>query len=301
MAILNSELTGDFDGSEDLPEDLAELERFVIENEELLQLEQRIGRFNIFDSLGIVRTEIRHSNFLAWLLDPNDSHGQGSLFLNAILMDLLRQSPLPLRPFSPIELDGAEMRGVKVRREYRNIDILIECDEPRFVVAIENKIDSREHSDQLSRYKKTIKELFGAVPALFVYLTREGEEPSDGDWTPYTYRDIHQTLHRVRAANERSIGVDVLTFLDHYLDLVGSRLMDDPNIDDLCQMIYKNHRRAIDLIIERIGPSGSEAVIAIADEIKNSPSWKLLNSGPSYVRAIPIAWDKLLPPLSLNI
>lgn len=191
-----SELSGDSEQAENLAQDMTDLERFVVENDELLQLEQLIGRFNIFDSLGIVRAEIRHSNFLAWLLDPNESHGQGSLFLNAVLMDLLRQSPPALRPFSPIQLDGAEISGVQVRREYYNIDILIECDEPRFVIVIENKIDSREHSNQLGRYRKTVKELFGDVPVQFVYLTREGDEPSDQGWTTYTYRDIYQTLTR---------------------------------------------------------------------------------------------------------
>lgn len=32
---------------------LAALERFVVENDELLELEARIGRFNIFDALRI--------------------------------------------------------------------------------------------------------------------------------------------------------------------------------------------------------------------------------------------------------
>jgi hypothetical protein len=61
--------------------DLEVLERFVVDNDDLSELEIRIGRFNIFDALSIARTEIRHSNFLAWLLDPSESHGQGPLFL----------------------------------------------------------------------------------------------------------------------------------------------------------------------------------------------------------------------------
>ncbi len=61
--------------------DLQALERFVAENDDLLKLEEQIGRFNIFDALGIARVEIRHSNFLAWLLTPGESHGQGDLFL----------------------------------------------------------------------------------------------------------------------------------------------------------------------------------------------------------------------------
>lgn len=277
--------------------DQSALERFVVENNELLRLEELIGRFNIFDALGIVRAEIRHSNFLAWLLDPSESHGQGSLFLSAILMDLLGQCPADLRPFSPIHLDGAELRGVRVLREHHNIDILIECSQPRFVIAIENKIDSGEHSDQLDRYTKTVEELFGQVRALFVFLTREGDEPSDAAWTTYTYRDIHSTLARVRKVNEASIGDDVLTFLDHYLNMIGSRFMDDPTIDELCQTIYKNHRQAIDLIFDRIGLAGSETINAIAEDISTLPGWMVSYRGPTYLEIIPSAWEKMLPPV----
>jgi hypothetical protein len=58
--------------------ELEALERFVVENDDLLELEATIGRFNIFDALRIDRAEIRHSNFLAWLLTPSESHGQGA-------------------------------------------------------------------------------------------------------------------------------------------------------------------------------------------------------------------------------
>jgi hypothetical protein len=33
--------------------------------------------------------EIRHSNFLAWLLNPNESHGIGDLFLTQFLRDIV--------------------------------------------------------------------------------------------------------------------------------------------------------------------------------------------------------------------
>ncbi len=229
-------------GESESTTDLQTLEQFVVENDELLQLEERIGRFNIFDALGIVNAEIRHSNFLAWLLDPNESHGQGPLFLKAVLMDLLRQSPPKLRPFSPVKLDGAELRGVDVRREWRNIDILIKCEDPAFVIAIENKVGSKEHSKQLDRYRETVNREYGDIQRQFVFLTRDDDEPTDPGWTVYTYEDIHRVLRRVRNANVASIGDDVLAFLDHYIRLIGSRFMDDPKLDELCQTIYKNHR-----------------------------------------------------------
>src|SRR5438093_10084008 len=124
---------------EENSDSLEALERFVVENDDLLQLESHIGRFNIFDALGITRVEIRHSNFLAYILDPAESHGQGQVFLKAVLMDLLKDAPANRRPFSPIELDGTDLRGVVIKREWEQIDLLISCQLPPFVIAIENK------------------------------------------------------------------------------------------------------------------------------------------------------------------
>ena len=61
-------------------ENLSALEKFVVDNEDLLSLESLIGRFSIFDALAIAQVEIRHSNLLAFILDPAESHGQGQLF-----------------------------------------------------------------------------------------------------------------------------------------------------------------------------------------------------------------------------
>src|SRR2546427_12681940 len=127
---------------EENSDSLEALERFVVENDDLLQLESHIGRFNIFDALGITRVEIRHSNFLAFVLDPAESHGQGQLFLRAVLMDFLKNATPELRPLSPIDLDGTDLRGVEIKREWKNIDVLITCRKPQFVVVIENKVGS---------------------------------------------------------------------------------------------------------------------------------------------------------------
>lgn len=276
---------------------LKALERFVVENDELLALEERIGRFNIFDALGIARIEIRHSNFLAWLLDPSESHGQGALFLKAILMDLLAQTPPELRPFSPVQLDGAELRGVDIRREWRNIDILIICKEPKFVIAIENKIGSGEHGMQLSRYETVLKEAFGNVPKQFVYLTIDGDEPSEEKWVPYTYGDIHRILTRVRKTNATAIGEDVLAFLDHYLRLIGSQFMDDPKIDELCQRIYRNHRQAMQLIYERVGAPSAGLVADIAAIIDGDERYHFEHRTSKYVTFVPKSWIAMLPPI----
>jgi hypothetical protein len=278
--------------------DIEALERFVVENDDLTELEALIGRFNIFDALKIARAEIRHSNFLGWLLDPNESHGQGSLFLKALLMDLLKDAPADLRPLSPVELDGEELRGVEIRREWQNIDLLIICEQPRFLVAIENKIDTGEHDNQLQRYKATLAQAFPSTKSLFVFLTEDGSEPSDDDWVPYTYADLYRVLDRCRRLNAGAIGGDILVFLDHYLRLIGSRFMNDEKIDALCQRIYRNHRQALTLIFERVG-SPVAGLVGQTEELLRSQGnrWHVFNKRSKAVDFVPKPWLNLLPPI----
>jgi hypothetical protein len=281
-------------------EALAALEDFIVENEDLLSLEFLIGKFNIFDAVKIARTEIRHSNFLAFLLDPAESHGHGQLFLTALLMDLLKNAPANRRPLSPIELDGAQLRGVEVRREWNNIDLLITCSEPPLTVVIENKVGSSEHSDQLNRYEQAIKKSHGSAGALLVYLTPSGDEPSAEGWVPYSYRDIHRVLSRVRTTYRNAIGADVLVFLDHYLNLIGSRFMDDPQIDQLCQKIYKNHRLALQLIYDRVGSPAAGVLAEAEAALREDSRWHVFYRGANLIDFVPAEWLSWLPEIGTD-
>jgi len=282
-------------------EAVAALERFVIDNDELLELEEQIGRFNIFDALGVVRQEIRHSNFLAWLLEPAESHGQGQLFLKAILMDLLRQTPLDDRPLSPIDLDGVDLAGVEVRREWENIDILIVANDPAVVIAIENKIDAGEHSNQLKRYMDTVLRDYPKpkYKHLFVFLTPEGDEPSEDDWTTYNYGDIHNALERCLRLNEDSIGNEVATFLRHYLNVIRGRLMDDPKIDEMCERIYRNHRHAVEMLVERMGDPRSRIIREIREKLEaDAQKWYVEGDHNISCRFLPKKWFSILPAIN---
>jgi hypothetical protein len=272
------------------------LERFVVDNDDLLTLESRIGKFNIFDALSITHVEIRHSNFLAFILDPAESHGQGQLFLKAILMDLLKHAPAELRPLSPIDLDGIDLRGVEVRREWKNIDLLIICKEPRFAVAIENKVGSREHSDQLARYQKTVADHYADLPTLYIYLTPDGDEPSEESWIPYTYADIHRVFIRVRQTYQNAIGDEVRIFLDHYLNILGTRFMNDEELDKLCRQIHKNHRQALELIWERVGNPESGVISEVATTLEDDHRWNVVWQMADSLNFVPRAWlDWSLP------
>ena len=70
------------------------LDRLLVDNAELEELSARLGVFNIFGTLRIEKPEIRHSNVLAWLLDPRGSHGIGHL---------KRKRPSTLRPYKHLK------------------------------------------------------------------------------------------------------------------------------------------------------------------------------------------------------
>lgn len=55
------------------------LQNLLLDIQCLDRLSKWSNRFNLFDVLKISGTEIRHSNVLAWLLDPNENHGLGML------------------------------------------------------------------------------------------------------------------------------------------------------------------------------------------------------------------------------
>jgi hypothetical protein len=284
--------------SSDVQSAVAALEQFVVENDDLAELETQIGKFNIFDALRIARHEIRHSNFLAWLLDPAESHGQGALFLRAVLMDILRQSPPHLRPLSPVELDGEDLAGVEIRREWRNIDLMVLCATPAFVVAIENKVDSGEHGNQLQKYGEVLAEAFPNAKPLLMFLTTDGSEPSDERWVAYSYGDLYRVLDRCRNSNRGAIGSDVDAFLDHYLRLIGSRFMDDPNIDELCHRIYRNHRQALELIFSRAGAPSARIIGVLEDLLlRQSDRWLVVHKTSKEVHFVPKNWFELFPPI----
>lgn len=61
--------------------DRESLEQLLMDTELLDRLEARVSGFNMFETLGLVNAEIRHSNMLAWLMSPKENHGLDDVFL----------------------------------------------------------------------------------------------------------------------------------------------------------------------------------------------------------------------------
>jgi GNAT superfamily N-acetyltransferase len=75
----------DFEAIRALEADASELER----------IEVLLDRFNVFETIGFITKETAHSRFLAFLLDPRQKHGLGSLLLKRMLREALASADKP--------------------------------------------------------------------------------------------------------------------------------------------------------------------------------------------------------------
>ena len=136
------------------------LEAFVMDNTDLERLESLVTQFNIFEAIGVVSQELSHSNFLAYLLDPQQNHGLKDVFVKKLLQRVISAAAGFQFPLTPIDLDTWNLDQLEVSREWQNIDILMKDESNDLIVAIENKIGASEHSNQLERYWQTLQKSF---------------------------------------------------------------------------------------------------------------------------------------------
>src|SRR6267142_4649978 len=142
----------------------------LIKDLDLFAREKRFpSGLNIFEAAGMQRQEIRHSNLLAFLLNPQENHGLGDGFLRQLLQRALDASLDP--KISPLKIALADLSDALISREWRNIDLLVESKNNKLAFVIENKIDASESDNQLAKYESSIDSTFPSYEKLFVYLT----------------------------------------------------------------------------------------------------------------------------------
>lgn len=239
------------------------LQEFLLDIECLDELLPWTGKFNLFDVLKVTRTEIRHSNMLGWLLDPNENHGFGDAYLKGIFQRLVENdSDGRYDVFKILLLD---MYSFSVYREWKNIDILLVSTEEKVLVAIENKVASREHSNQLNRYREILENEYSDYKRIYVFLTPDGEDPSDVEnWDVLTYNDVVEVLEKIYSRTE--LQPDVSMMIRNYIEVVRRDIVEDQELIDICNKIYNKHKKALDLIYEHRVDGHTQ----VSDAIKNA-------------------------------
>lgn len=257
-------------------------------------------RFNVFETLRVADVEIRHSNFLAWLLNPRETHEQGDAFLRAVLQALLAESPSPITRELGQRINSANLRSVTVDREWQHIDLLIRVPSLDLIIAIENKIDASEGDGQLRRYRRIV-ERERAAHKLFIYLALRDEDINDNQWIKCSHALVLDCIRTVLASPDRSMQPAVGAFIEHYVQILESRVTTNPQQLQLCREIFRKHGEAIKLIMRTVGSPRAHVHDAFAELVEQRfPDVMVVRREDQQTLLVPEVWWRNLPPIRNN-
>ncbi|MFN3197227.1 MAG: PD-(D/E)XK nuclease family protein [Bradymonadia bacterium] len=276
-----------------IEDDLAALEAFVLDNQPLAELEQLLAGFNLFEILGNTRREERHSDFLAFLLDPSQPHGFGDACLQAFMQAAIDGEAIEPSGLRKIDIALLDLSDAKVERERDRIDILVTSEAERCVMLVENKVDTDEHSNQLHRYLELTRHRYPEWSILPVFLTRDRHSGTHPAYHAVGYEDVHRILTQQLEHRRTSLPPDVEVAVRHYVELLERHIMEDTRIAELARKIYARHARALDIIFEHRPDALDHIRRDIVDAIEARPELRLINASKSCVQFVPTAWDEI--------
>lgn len=158
--------------------------RYLIKFFSPLEIEYRVRKkinrylamdFNVFFLFPINENTI--SDIIAFLLDPEASHGQGYLFLKLFLEVLKEKNEVLNKKLETFEICNThpEVWVIREKATYtgRSIDIFVKL--PGFVIGIENKPWAKEQDKQLTDYYEFLEKA-KEKDHLLIYLDGYGRE-----------------------------------------------------------------------------------------------------------------------------
>lgn len=200
--------------------------------------------------MGVSRREISHSGFIGWLLNNTESHNLGDFPIRKFLDIVLKFSNDKLKKntdiYNSFVTEDYEIERVNVEREKAinkvgRLDIFIELtllifDKQRNVkLIIENKVESKENTDQTNSYFSHFNSLLkeGEI-IIYIYLTPistleliELEEPECNckEFIQINYQSLVDYL--IEPALNQNISSRTKNILTEYL-----KSLSQPSIDD---------------------------------------------------------------------
>lgn len=267
----------------------------VITDDNFEFIELALNEPNIFRALSIERMEIRHSNFIGYILDPNQNHGLKDIVLRKFLRDIFYESKLDGRDI--FDADIIDLTTVEIRREWKNIDLLIILNDD--VIVVENKVDSLDHSNQLNRYKEIAETAFGNKAHIhYVYLTPHGDDPIDErareDYINYSYEKISLIIQSILNLYRNSISEKLYFYLTDYLSTIKRDILMNDNLNDLAIKVYNAHKEAFDFIIEN-KPDPASILYEYFEKAVRKFGFQIASKNKGFVRFTTDAISQRIP------
>lgn len=222
--------------------------------QKLYSLQSDLERPNIFVFMRNLSYEIRHSNFVCWLIDESETHGQKKLFIQSLLSNISIEyhADSTYRVDSEVDIN-AHVSAVDAKdNNGGRIDIVLESLE--HVIIIENKTQSKDSHNQLKKYRIYAEKKYRSKSKTYLYLTLEGSDPKDEEerkhWKNLSYLDIHRTLSA--ALNEVSCG-KTKEYIKDYLDSLGTYWLKISSSSQLASSIIEHYSTEIRELIKGDG------------------------------------------------
>lgn len=274
------------------------LKNFLLDADCLKLLDEWTDEFNLFDILRITNSEIRHSNILAWIFDPNENHGLGDVFIKSFITKVA--SKCDHKKYSVFDLLLQDFYSYQVYRESNHMDIVLLSREEKTVVIIENKIWAGESSHQLNDYvekSKTEYEDYNQI--LYVFLTPYGIEASDPEhWIAFSYGEIIDSLEN--SLKGLILREEVLLLLQNYTSIVRKNIMKekDEELIRICNEIYSKHKTALRLIFNNVAIDNSIEHEIISETLRElHDDGQIIYKDENKWQFFSPSMDEFLPPL----
>src|SRR5579872_2876578 len=213
-----------------------------ISSTSLLRLENELTRLSTFknrpsflSALGAMRSELRHSNSLAFLLDPAQKHDLKDRFLKALLAEIYQHPKVHSEVLGG--LHTLDLTATAVYRERYGIDILLLNAHQQFAIIIENKTTTREHDNQLERYWKTVTQEYPWLKHQGILLSINGYQPRHQHYVGISYNAVCGAGERLLRTLGNTVPDWTRNYLAEYLFAIRREFVGDPNILDLAWKI----------------------------------------------------------------
>ena len=215
---------------------------------EFIQLDRMLKRFNVFTATDMRRREVKHTKFLAHLLDPHEAHGLGIRFLENFVLNLINEKGSESIDFFNLDLMNAEIlseHNLEAKgKNGKKIDLLIfipslSHESKNILIAIEAKVDSKESQDQLSGYRELIEEKFGQeFVTHYFFLTAHGEDPSDEKWLGVTFGNIViPTIETLKQSYQDTISDYLISIIEDYVEIMDGNSSIENEANHLAEKI----------------------------------------------------------------
>ena len=271
--------------SENLLDTLSNLGHAIAEESEQLDALDRIAP-------GLYATEEFHSRIISWLVDPMAHHRQAAHFIAALLKATMAQPRLLNADWSAAQVIQERRSEVDGRLGY--LDILVLDRSHQNLIAIENKVFSQEHSNQLTRYRRALADDYPDFARHHIFLSPAGLSPKQvcdrEHWCPAGYSVIHNAVQEVLEIGVAEPNANAL--LQIYATTIRRNVMPETSIDLQARCIYLEHREALDRIFANKPNWVDETKPILREAVAKHPFWKLDNETAQFVRFRAADWDE---------